>query len=417
MVDKSIIDKVLKKFLTAPRDAGYLRKKEYEHLREPNKEYYLSSAWLKSHWSWDKLQSFCANMVDDTKHVFLCGLPYQLPLSEGLLMEETVISEMSETDFDELSWSIEMEALWFGESETAFFRYEDLLRVRKTKTALYPRETYAMFDKILKQQSKQSNELRILCADIAVMSSRNRKNNDATAIFILQLLPTKDGQYIRNVLYSETYEGGHTETQALIIRRLYEQMSCDYIVIDTAGVGVGVYDNLVKDLFDSDYGIEYEGFTCMNDTEMASRYKGRGMSPQKVIYSVKATPAFNSECALSLRDCLKRGKMTLLITEQEYEELNKTNKSYKSLPIEDKLTLKMPYVQTTLLITELINLEYTTQGTKIKIYENADKRKDRYTSLAYGNYFANELERKLRKPKVDKNGISFLYRAPIIKRK
>ena len=46
LVDKDIIDKVLRKFLTAPRQPNYLNKPEYAHMVERNKEMYLSSAWL-----------------------------------------------------------------------------------------------------------------------------------------------------------------------------------------------------------------------------------------------------------------------------------------------------------------------------------------------------------------------------------
>ena len=45
MVDKGIIDTVIKKFLTAPRQPGYLNKPEYEHLAERNIQMYASSAW------------------------------------------------------------------------------------------------------------------------------------------------------------------------------------------------------------------------------------------------------------------------------------------------------------------------------------------------------------------------------------
>ena len=54
-------------------------------------------------------------------------------------------------------------------------------------------------NKVIKYIEKVPGEIRLLSADIAVMSSKKNKN-DATAIFITQLLPTKDGQYIRNVL-------------------------------------------------------------------------------------------------------------------------------------------------------------------------------------------------------------------------
>lgn len=111
MVDLDIINKVIRKFNTAPRQPKYLDKPEYKHLAERNKEFYLSSAWFKSHWSFEKLKAYCANMVNDEKKYFVCGLPYQLAIKENLLSAEQVADEMSESDFSELSWSINFCAL------------------------------------------------------------------------------------------------------------------------------------------------------------------------------------------------------------------------------------------------------------------------------------------------------------------
>ena len=113
----------------------------------------------------------------------------------------------------------------------------------------------------------------------------------------------------------------------------------------------------------------YPAFTCLNDEEMAQHYKGKSRNPKQVIYSVKATSKWNSQCAYSLRDCIDRGKMRLLLGEEEFDEMMESNKAYQELSAEDKLTLKMPFIQTSLLINELVNLEYTTVGTDIKIKE------------------------------------------------
>ena len=102
LVDKDIIDKVLRKFLTAPRQPRYLNKPEYAHMVERNKEMYLSSSWFESHWSFEKLKSYAANLVNDARKYFVCGLPYQLSIHEGLLMREQIEDEMSESDFSDL---------------------------------------------------------------------------------------------------------------------------------------------------------------------------------------------------------------------------------------------------------------------------------------------------------------------------
>ena len=47
MVDLDTIDTVLRNFLTTPRQPRYLNDPRYSHLKEPNKEFYMSSAWLE----------------------------------------------------------------------------------------------------------------------------------------------------------------------------------------------------------------------------------------------------------------------------------------------------------------------------------------------------------------------------------
>lgn len=50
-------------------------------------------------------------MLDDKRRQFVCGFPYQLSISEGLLDAETVADEMSESDFSEVKWSINVSVL------------------------------------------------------------------------------------------------------------------------------------------------------------------------------------------------------------------------------------------------------------------------------------------------------------------
>jgi len=97
MVDLNIINKVLRKFLTAPRQPKYLNKPEYAHMTERNKEMYLSSAWFASHWSFEKLKSYATNLLDDARKYFICGLPYQLSIKENLLSREQIEDEMCYT--------------------------------------------------------------------------------------------------------------------------------------------------------------------------------------------------------------------------------------------------------------------------------------------------------------------------------
>ena len=50
-------------------------------------------------------------MLDDTTKYFVCGLPYQLSIKEGLLDNNAVADEMSEAGFNETKWSINISVL------------------------------------------------------------------------------------------------------------------------------------------------------------------------------------------------------------------------------------------------------------------------------------------------------------------
>lgn len=391
MVDLDTINTVLRRFLTAPRQPGYLRKPEYAHMLERNKEFYMSSAWYKSHWSFEKAKAYAANLLDDTKKYFVCALPYQISILEGLLSREQIQDEMSEADFDPLKFSMEMDCLFFGDTDGAFFTFDDISFCRRLKTAVYP--TGGITGKATKIPNLVTNERRILSVDIALMASK-KQNNDASAIIINSAIPTNNNDYVSNIIYMENHEGLNTDELALIIRRLYSIYKCTDLVIDTNGQGLGVYDALIQDILDTTTGELYPALSCCNDKAMAERCKVD--NAPKVIWSIKASASFNNEICILLRSGFKKGKINLLISEQMAEEILRDKiKGFNKLSSEDQLRYRLPYLQTTLLIYELINLEHEIKGTNVKITEKPGMRKDRYSSLAYNYWVQCQLEREV----------------------
>ena len=419
MVKKDTIDTVLKKFLTSRRMPPYKdltdAERKVEYAKEPNKSCFLSSAYFKDHWSFNKMLDTFKLMLDDSKTDFVCGFPYQLSVQEGLLFSEDVESDMLESDFNEIKWSIEMEAMWFGDEDGAFFDFDSISKNRRIKYAMLPDKLSGLLgnNQKVKIPQKQNGEKRILSADVALMSS-SKHNNDATAIFINQMLPSKGGRYTNNIVYSDSYEGLHTEDQALVIRRLYDEYLCDYIVLDCTGLGLGVYDALVRDIVDPDTGEVYPALSCCNDQEMAARCTTTGAN--KVIWSIKASPKLNSDCAVLLREGFRSGKIRLLMTEYDADVVMSEIKGYKSLSPSEKVKLQMPYVHTTLLINELVKLQHEESGGRVRVYERSGMRKDRYSSLSYNYYVALQLESKLGKQRSNNfESNMFLYRPPKVK--
>ena len=110
LVKEDIINEVLKKFLTSRRMPSYRAltedERKAEYAKEPNKTCYLSSAYIKDHWSYTKMLDIFRMMLDDKNTEFVCGLPYELSIREGLLFPEDVESDMLESNFSEVKWSI-----------------------------------------------------------------------------------------------------------------------------------------------------------------------------------------------------------------------------------------------------------------------------------------------------------------------
>lgn len=400
LISKDTIDTILRKFLTLRRMPLYEelteeeKKKEYD--KEKNLTLYLSSAYFKDHWSYTKCVDTFKAMLDPNRHQFVCGFPYQLSIEEGLLDPEVVADEMSESDWSEIKFSMEMCAEFFGSADGAFFDFDSISKNRKIKYPMLPdrisiKIPNAAFVRI---PNKQSGEMRLLSADIALMSSK-KHNNDATAIFINQMMPTKAGRYTSNIVYADSCEGLRTEEQALIIRKLYDEYACDYIILDANGIGLGVFDCLARDITDPETGEVYPALSCCNNPEMAARC----VSPnaEKAIWSIKASAQFNSDCALLLREGFRSGRIRLLVNEYDADELLKELKGYSSLTTSEQVQFKMPYIHTTLLVDELVKLEHEEVGGKIRVHERSGMRKDRYSSLAYNYYVALQLEAKANK--------------------
>lgn len=394
MVDETVINTVLRKFLTSPRQPKYLQKPEYAHMQERNKEIYMSSAYFKSSWAYRKAQSYTLNFFDDTKKYFICGLPYQVSVREGLLSRSQLEDEMSEADYNELVQQMEMECLWFGDTDGSLFKFDELTARRRLRKA-FPPLSFCN-DKITIPKLTATGK-RILSIDVALMQSTKKKKNDASAIFINDLIQVNDTAYQSNFVYGETFEGLKTDELGMIVMKYFYEYQCTDLVLDTNGIGLGVYDFITKDQICQENGKRYRAMTCINDKDMAERCKVRDVN--KVVWSVKANANFNNEICVLLRNGIQNGKINFLISEQDADSsLKETYKGYFKMSPTEQAKLKMSYIQTTFAVYELIKLDHEVKNGNIKVKEVEGMRKDRYSSIAYSYWCACQLELKL-KPK------------------
>jgi hypothetical protein len=405
LIKEENLKKVLRPFLNVNRQPPYLKNPKYAHLIEENKEIYISSAWFKNHWIWEKLKAFRNSMLRG-KSYFTCALPYQLSVHHGLLSKKRVEEMKTEDDFDEIAWLMEYECLFFGESENAFFKLDDIQKCRTIVKPFYPIDhlEYLNSKGKRKKSTKQDGEIRVIGVDVALMGG---DDNDNTVFTCMRLLPNGD-QYIKQVPYIETLNGMHTEKQAIRLKQLFEDFEADYVAMDTLGNGLSLYDDCAKVLYDEERDVEYPAWCAMNNEEMKNRALDKNALP--VIFSIKVVKAeVNHEIAMYLKTSFEKKTIKLLIGDIEGKDYLTEKHGYLNKSPEEQAKLIKPYVQTTILVNELVNLEYEIKSGFVKLRETGRNRKDRFSSLAYCNYFAKQLEAKLKKKQEDVNPLQFFF--------
>lgn len=420
LIDKQIVDKVLKPILNVPRIPEFLSTPKYKNSDYPledNIEIYISSAWYKSHWIWSQFQTYLFNMLKG-KLNFVSAIPYQASIFHGILKQERVDNDRESDQFDENGFKMEYDALFVGENEKGYFKLKPLNDSRTITKVFIPPTSVEYIEnkrsskpKKLTNLPRQSGEIRIVCLDIALLGGSKTVKNDTSAFTLLRMIPGKEGSYKRNVVYLENIQRSiESSSLAIRLKQLYYDFESDYAIIDANGNGLGVYDACAAPLYDEERDVEYEPWTSINDDELQLRFKNNNGKP--VLYTYKGNAKLNSEIAVSLKNAFSTGKLRLPMNDIQKREDLVTNQrtEFLSLSPEEQQRQLYAYQQASALVSELVALEYTIgDGGNIKIKEVGSATKDRYSSLAYANHRAQEIERELLEDTEERNLDDFFF--------
>lgn len=392
---KKEIDEYISPFKIV-RQAPFIRRAEYnsmpELLEEPV-DIYISSSVPEQHWLYSLAKTTGRNMERDKSSMFF-ATDYSVTLRHGIRTRNQLIRERKK--LDPITWSVEYENSVLRENTNAFFTYDILNQCQVLKNAFYPRPNEDVVNKIKNRFAipKQPKEIRIVSADIAMI---DRKINDNSVYSCLRVFPeqVEIGDRMYNdfrikLPYLEAQRGERADRQALRIRQLFDDFNADYIVLDTRNGGVTVLDELGKVLYDDERGIEYTPLKAMNDDDLAKRCSYQDAQP--LIYVINAGAKFNNDIAFNLKNLLASGKIDLLVDKEDVvEEIERLmGSAIISGDPELQLFYERPYLETKLLISEMLRLEYEKLENTglIRLREKQKEMKDRYTSVAYGCWFA-----------------------------
>lgn len=390
LVKKNDIDTVLKQFLTSPRRPGFLKKEKYkDYPLEMNKELFLSSAWYKSHWSWDKFYDTTEDMCNG-KSAFTCDIPYICSLDHGILMQEKI--DEDRRDIGEVAFLMEYCGIWYGENEKSYFKSNEINQCRVLKRAFYPMKDEEFLDEKTrkekeKQMQKRKGEIRIIGADIAIEGG---DTNDNSIYTLMRLLPDSHG-FTREVVWMEAHNGKDPEYQSLRLKQLFTEFNADKMIVDTNGNGTSVLTELQKAQYDEKRDVHYDAFCAYNKNPDIDTALSKGGKP--VVFAMKAYEKINNDIAVNLKNAFMTKKIRLLMDESERKEDFVAN---DPMFVKDSIyqaNLMIPFLQTTYMVHEIINLEYEIRnGGNIAIKESGRNRKDRYSSIGYTNYLAQLIE-------------------------
>ena len=406
LVSKDVVNAILRPFLNVQRTPNYLNKEEFkDYPLEPNKEIHLTSSYYANDYLYEMFTEYLdSSLVENTQHCVF-NLNYRLAVEHRLLSKERVESIRGE--YDEITWSMEMESLFWGESSNAFFKSTDINPCRKVVKAWNPPTDIEWLECRDKKKNtyelpKMEDEIRIISCDIALMKG---SRNDNSVYSLFRLIRDGDG-YKKQVVYIEAWNGLSSSKQSVRIKQLFFDFQADYIILDANGIGLSIYEELIRVQYCEERDMEYPPLTSYNDESMASRCSISTALP--VIYTIKVTQLqLNHEIAMSLKESFSKNTIELLINDNKGKDFLIENMKLLSKSADEQARLIAPYIQTTALVNEIINLEYKIVNGFIKVEEKSTATKDRYSSLAYGNYLAKLLEAKLLKNK-NKNKSAFI---------
>lgn len=413
MIKKDVIDLVLRRFLASTRSPKFLSRPEYDGFPmdeyEKNKMIYMSSAWLKNHWSWDTFSETVENMCSDESNASnYCGLsvPYTVPLYHGILPLSTVETDLQEMGENSPKWLMEMEAIFYGLSDSCHFPLEDLER------AMCLREVFIPDCKLQKGRKnkydfsldkKEDGEIRVISVDVAETGSDN------TVYIGIRCIPVEEGKgdrkrwyYRKDVVYIDHIRASHPEKKALALKRLYDDFQADYVVMDTNGTSSTLYYACNTKTVDDQRGVVYDAWTAMNDQKLDDIKIDE--NAKKIIHSVRAFPQFNHECANYTREELMSGRLLLPLSNFDASsEFSDEIGGFSDLSTEESEKTLKTFYESYLLMLELTNLEavWSDKGlVSIEKPKGGKVKRDRYSALSYGIHFCMGLQlEKLNKKK------------------
>lgn len=359
--------------------------KHPEELVNKSQTFITTAGW-KNSFPYDKLIDMLINSIIDPDQYMVMGGTFETPVKEGLLDEDFVDKLKLEGTFNDSSFDREYRSVWSGDAENAYFSSEVF---DKHRQLLQPEYEHS--------GRSSKNAYYLLGIDVGRIGC-------TTEVCVFKVTPQPQGAAIKSLVNIYTYDAEDFEQQAIKVKKLFYKYKCRVAAIDANGLGVGFIDFMTKAQIDPETGDELPPFGVEGGTfdEVHEQYKKiKGDNIEKdAMYLIKANAPINTEAHAYVQTQLSSGKIKLLIDEREASTKLMSTKVGQNMTPDQRAEYLMPFVQTSILKDQMLNLIESNEGVNIILKQNNNSiKKDKFSAFEYGLYYAKLDEERKRKRK------------------
>lgn len=347
---------------------------------------YITTAGWKNSFAFDKLIELLIQSIIEPNLTMVMGGTYETPVAEGLLNEDFVDQLKMSGTFNEDSFDREYKSVWSGDANNAFYSAEKFDKYRILNVPEY-------------EPSGRSNKnaFYVIGVDVGRIGCN-------TEVCVFKITPQPKGAAIKSLVNLFTYEAEDFEMQAIHLKRLFYRYKARILSIDANGLGVGLVDFMTKAQVDPETGDILPPFGVAGGTneEIKEQYKKvRGDDIENdAMFLIKASAPINTEMYTYAQTQMSSGKVQFLIDEAAAKtKLMETKKGQNMTPEQRNDELR-PFVLTTALKAQMLNLVEENEGVNIILKQDSRGiKKDKFSAFIYGLYWVKKEEERLRKRK------------------
>lgn len=375
-MDRNIINDVILPILAQSR----MTKHGYDPNEYSKTQGYVTTASHRQSYCYEKFSELFGEMVRGEPTIVL-GTSFEMGTRFGTLDIDDVNEKMNSPTYNPLSFDREYRSIFTGSSERSLVSLDDL---NKSRVLENPEYTYDKSNK---------DAIYVLSYDIARAEGNQNANS---SLVVLKGIPRGDGTYQKFLVNIYTKEGTHYHEQALFLKQKVVEYNASILVIDHNGIGSAVTDILVTEID------ENPPYSVVNDDSYL-KYKKPNSIPMLFTISSNKRDTRNSDIVNIFMSTIANHGVKLLKSETSARSIL-TEKDPSKLA--NKL---MPYIETDIMIEEIMNLEYVQSGNTTSVSQiSRGVQKDRYSAFSYGIFWLYLEERKnLNRKKQDFNPSDF----------